>query len=193
MIGDTLKLIADQLNTFFKFRFDTEENKVVLDSVVSPDGQIVDNTDKVVVTLVNVQQEKLTRNFNSYKSHSNNSFTKAKPTVTLNLFVAISCLFSDKNYQQSLTFLSAVVSFFQNKYAFTHDNTPELSNQVGKLTFEMENFSPQEIGHLWGVIGSKYVPSVIYKVSVFNYFGDDIDQVIPGTSQPETDDKPIGG
>lgn len=192
MIGDTLQLIADQLNTFFKFRFDTEEDKVVLDTIVNPDGQVeVSNLNKVVITLINIQQEKLTRNYNSYKSHANNEFSKAKPVVTINLFVAISCLFSEHNYSQALTFLSAVINFFQNKYAFTHENTPLLNQSIGKLIFEMENFSAQEMSHLWGVIGSKYVPSVVYKVSVFNYTGSEIDHIIPATIKPESDNKPV--
>ncbi|SMO48578.1 DUF4255 domain-containing protein [Gracilimonas mengyeensis] len=194
MIGDTLHLIADQLNTFFKFRFNTDEDKVVLDSIVSVDGQVeARNLDKVVLTLVNLQQEKLTRNYHSYKAHDGNKFSKKKPAVTLNLYIVVSCLYSEHNYQQALTFLSAVVQFFQNKYAFTHANTPALNHDIGKLIFEIENFSPQEIGHLWGIIGNKYVPSVVYKVSVFNYTGGDIEQIIPGTTQPETNNQAAGG
>lgn len=192
MIGETLQVIADQLNAFFKLRFDTEEDKVSLNSVVSPDGNIdIDNYDKVLVTLVNVQQEKLTRNFKSYKSHQNNQFSGKKPAVTIHLFIAVCCLFSENNYQQALTFLSSVIEFFQNKYAFTRSNTPSLNNRIEKITFEIENFTSQEVSHLWGVIGTKYVPSIIYKVSVINYTGGDIDRVIPGTSKADTNSNPL--
>lgn len=192
MIGETLQLVADELNAYFKLKFDTTQDKVVLDSVVSPDGTIEsDNLDKVLVTLVNINQEKLTRNYGAYKSHGGTQFSKAKPAVTLNIYFAVSCLFTEPNYTQALAFLSAVIQFFQNKYAFTKDNTPQLDRSIGKIIFEIENFNSQEVSHIWGVLGAKYVPSVIYKMSVINYTSSDVDRVIPAATHTQPDNNPV--
>lgn len=192
MIGETLQLVADELNAYFKLKFDTSEDKVSLDSVVSPEGTIEsDNFNKVLVSLVNIHQEKLTRNYGSYKSQGINQFSKSKPAVTLHIYFAVSCLFNEHTYTQALTFLSAVIQFFQNKYAFTRDNTPQLDKNIGKIIFEIENYSSQDISHIWGIIGAKYVPSVIYKMSVINYTSDDVNSIIPAASSSNTDNNPV--
>jgi hypothetical protein len=84
--------------------------------------------------------------------------------VNLNLFILFSSYFIDKNYPEALKFLSAVISFFQSNAVFNHSNTPDLDDRVEKLTFEIVNQDLQNQSHLWGSLGGKYLPSILYKI-----------------------------
>ncbi len=64
----------------------------------------------------------------------------------------------------SVKFLSATLSFFQSNCVFTHSNTPDLNRNIEKLTFEIVNQDLQNQSHLWGTLGGKYLPSILYKV-----------------------------
>ena len=75
-----------------------------------------------------------------------------------------SAYFSSENVDEAFKFLTALIAFFQRKTVFTPQNTPMLSPQIDKITFEMINLDLNEMSNLWAAIGAKYIPSVIYKV-----------------------------
>ena len=68
--------------------------------------------------------------------------------------------------------LAKVIEFFQGKRIFTQDNTnfkkeDELLN-VNNFRFIVDLFTPsfEELNFIWGTLGGKQYPSVIYKVSL---------------------------
>lgn len=156
MIYSVLSTIGDKLNFYLKNRFALGEDKVILSNIVNQDGSLaITESDKVVVTLVNIQEETLTSRMNNMEG--------MRP-INLNLYIMFSAYFIDKNYPEALKFLSAVISFFQANCVFNHSNTPDLDPNVEKLTFEIVNQDLQNQSHLWGTLGGKYLPSILYKV-----------------------------
>lgn len=157
MIYSVLSTVSDKLNSYLKNRFALGEDKVILSNIVNQDGSLaITESDKVILTLVNVQEETVSSRLNSMDN-------MPRP-VNLNLYVMVSCYFTDTNYPEALKFLSAVLSFFQSNVVFNHSNTPDLHFNVDKLTFEIVNQDLQNMSHLWGTIGGKYLPSVLYKI-----------------------------
>jgi Pvc16 N-terminal domain len=72
--------------------------------------------------------------------------------------------FSGGNYAEGLKFLSSTVAFFESMPAFTHDNAPDLDRRLERLTLAIENLSFADLSHVWGAIGSSYLPSVLYRM-----------------------------
>jgi len=157
MIYSVLNTIGEKLDFYLKNRFSLGEDKVILSNIVNQDGSLaITESDKVVLTLVNIQEETV-----SSRTHS---MTNINRPINLNLYVMCSAYFIDNNYPEALKFLSAVISFFQANCVFTHNNTPDLDINIEKLTFEIVNQDLQAQSHLWGTLGGKYLPSVLYKV-----------------------------
>ena len=157
MIYSVLNTISEKLDFYLKNRFSLGENKVILSNIVNQDGSLaITESDKVVLTLVNIQEE-------TVSSRLNSNMHMSRP-INLNLYVMCSAYFIDSNYPEALKFLSAVLSFFQSNCVFTHNNTPDLDPNIEKLTFEIVNQDLQNQSHMWGTLGGKYLPSVLYKV-----------------------------
>ncbi|MFN6945483.1 MAG: DUF4255 domain-containing protein [Cytophagaceae bacterium] len=158
MIYSVLYSISESLNQYLKNRFGFDEEKVLLSNIVNQDGSMaITEGDKVVMTLVNIQQEKI--NLRPTSGSMN-------PPVNVNLFVLFSSYFGENNYEESLKFLSAVLSFFQANNVMNQYNTPDLDPSVEKITFEIVNQDLQGLSFLWGVLGGKYMPSILYKIKM---------------------------
>lgn len=157
MIYSVLNTVADKLNFYLKNRFSLAEDKVLLSNIVNQDGSLaITEGDKVVITLVNIQEE-------TVSSRMNKMDNVYRP-INLNLYVLFSAYFTENNYPEALKFLSAVISFFQANCVFNHANTPDLSVNVEKLSFDIVNQDLQNQSHMWGTLGGKYMPSIIYKI-----------------------------
>ncbi|MTI22451.1 DUF4255 domain-containing protein [Fulvivirga sp. RKSG066] len=161
MIYSAVSVISELANDYITNRFGQSEQKIVVSNIVNPDGSMaVTEPDKIILSLVNLQQETV-----SHKNHSGNT----NRPINMNLFLLFSASFNDGNYMEGLRYLSAVISFFQANKVMNHRNTPELNNDIDKLTFEIVNQDLQNQSHLWGTIGGKYLPSILYKVRMVTF------------------------
>ena len=164
MIKEALSYISEDLNQALKRRLDLKEDKVQLSNLVNPDGSLAMLEDnKVVVTLIRAEEETVIKGNDWVRSNSGTT-SKGYPPVHLNLFVLFTASFYQGNYSESLKFLSEVVGFFQSKSMFNRQNSPGLDPAIDKLIAELYKSNFQELSHIWGMMGAKYLPSVIYKV-----------------------------
>jgi hypothetical protein len=165
MIYEALSYVTGALNEYLRIRFDINEDKVIISNLINQDGtSAVKDENKIIFTLVNVQEERMLISGNSVSPGSKGLFSQGNPSIPLNLFVLISTSFTGALTEEALKFLAVVIGFFQGKNVFTSLNSPGLPLQIGKLIFEMYNLSFQEQNNLWGSMGAKYVPSILYKV-----------------------------
>src|SRR3546814_13166058 len=68
-------------------------------------------------------------------------------------------------YGVALLRITQVICFFQRSSVFTPVEVPELGPlDVKKLIFELYSTNFTELNQLWGILGGKYVPSVVYKM-----------------------------
>ncbi len=130
--------------------------------------------DKLIASVVNIAQEGTLRNIPFRKPSTNEDgipITRERsPEVWLNVYLLFGANRTD--YISALNYISRVIGFFQRKHAFT---TAELQDAVGdsivvelpnvdKIIFDIYSMSFEELSQLWGIIGGKYIPSVLYKV-----------------------------
>jgi hypothetical protein len=155
MIYSAISTIANAVNATISNRFSLSEEKLLVSNLVNIDGSNpITEPDKIVLTLANIQQETI----------SSKSKSSTGNTINLNLFLLFSVCFEEDNYLEGLRYLSSIISFFQSNKTLTHANTPDMDPEIDKLTFEMVNQDLQNMSYLWGNMGGKYLPSVLYKV-----------------------------
>ena len=169
MIQRALQGLADELNAYFKQVFDLPDtqHKALLTAYVGADGStLTDALNRVCLTLVGVEQETTLRNGAAARPTATGAgglqVGRANPPVRLNLRVLVAANFSD--YAEGLKFLSATLTLFQRKNVLTAQNSPTLDRQLDKLLLELETVSTHEWSNLWGMLGSKLLPAVVYKV-----------------------------
>jgi len=122
-----------------------------------------DLQDKVILTLVNIDEEKTLKN-NPHYVRDGEALLKRNPTLFLNLYVLISCGADD--YETALSKISYVIGFFQSKHVFTPENAEAAfpDEHVEKIIMDMFSMNFEQVNHLWGIMGGKYIPSVLYKM-----------------------------
>jgi hypothetical protein len=100
------------------------------------------------------------------------------PPIYLNLDILFAANYTD--YYTSLLLISNVIKFFQFQNVFTPLNSPNLPPGIEELIFDLKTLSLQDLNNLWGILGSKYIPSVVYKMRLI-IISDDFSQ---GMAQP---------
>lgn len=171
MIGVTLQKLADNhINPYLETKSNSTftEPLVVLGNIaqVNDLGGGALNS-KIVLTVVNIEEERMLRSPENYIRQGTDIKYK-NPPVFLNLYVLFTSNFSlsggENDYQQSLQGISYIIQFFQNQNVFTRLNAPDLPDGVEELIFDLKTLSFQDLNNMWGILGSKYLPSVLYKV-----------------------------
>jgi hypothetical protein len=171
MIYETLQILKEQLEVYFDEvglgRIIALENIAVWDMGIPEANDI---KDKVVLTLLNLEEETTLKNLPAFKV-TNNKTEYKNPPVHLNLFVLVSA--NCNNYDKSLRSISKTIEFFQGRKTFTSSNTVFNRNNVAfdilkHFKFVLELYTPtfEELNHVWGTLGGKQLPSVIYKVQL---------------------------
>ena len=169
MIYETLQILQEQLENYF---VEVELGKIItLENIAlwesgSNDATNVD--DKVVITLLNIQEETVLKNAPVVKIVNNKTEYK-NPPVNLNLFIIVSA--NCDSYDKSLRSISKTIEFFQGKKVFTSANTVYNRTNVAfdvleYFKFVLELYTPgfEELNNIWGTLGSRQLPAVIYKI-----------------------------
>ncbi len=121
--------------------------------------------DSVVPVLINIEEEKIIRQANRYEGVIKNGIkTGLSPNIGINLLVLFVSSFS--HYDQSLEFLSLIISYFQKFPVLDHYNTPDLPDTIDKVIIELETMPFSQRNELWSSLKTTYRPSVLYKIGV---------------------------
>ncbi len=180
MIDACLTFITKELNSYLKLRYDIMEDVAVLSALSNGDSNNGEKgIDKISVTIVKIEEEA------TLKNQTGNSFSSGKiiysaPPVHLNLYILFSANYT--NYDESLKFISGVISFFQAKNTFTRSNSPSIPVGIDKVILDMLSMEYQDISYMWGILGNKYLPSVVYKLRMLTLFSGNILQEVPAVS-----------
>jgi len=167
MIFEVLQIITEDVNGYLN------SNSVSLDNiatVASEQGDTNGSTTDIILTLLNIQEEGTLKNTPNY-SVNGTTVAYKNPIVNLNLYILFSA--NNTDYAESLRKLSSVLGFFQGKKVFTQSNTiynrdNALMNNISDFKFVVDLFTPtfEELNFVWGTLGGKQMPSVMYKVSL---------------------------
>lgn len=176
MIFEALSFLSEEINEYFRNKLRIKEDKVVLSGIVDARGEIaIDGSNKIIVTLINIEKE--TTQTNIPGQHAANA---SSSPLQLNLYVMFSAYFNRGNYGESLRFISFILAYFQHKNVFNSQNSPGLDERIDKLIFELQVLSQDQLNNIWASLGAKYMPCVVYKVRMLN-----IDESIIREYRPE--------
>jgi len=165
MIFEVLQILTEELNSFFGKQIISLENVAGVEDQKDTSGDF----NGVFLTLINNQEEFVLKNqSNDYRE--GNKITYKNPKVNLSLYILFSA--SEASYQESLKSISKIIRYFQGKRVFTQSNTfynrddSEMQN-IKNFRFVVDLFSPsfEELNYIWGTLGGKQYPSVLYKIS----------------------------
>jgi hypothetical protein len=117
--------------------------------------------DRAVLTLVNVEEDKVAKQQEHY-SKTDTSTVYKNPPLYLNFYILFAM--NRTNYGDSLRFLGHIIQFFQHQFVFTPVSHPGLDSKIQRLVVDLHNMSFEQSNHLWSVLGGKYFPSIMYKV-----------------------------
>lgn len=179
MIDTAIKFLSDEVNTYLKKRALSGAN---FGTVIT--GQIVDDTgkwtiaaDNIGLTLINIEEERLLQAQLPERVYINGNHIVMPPELKLNLTLLFHIRYTNGNYEQSLRYLSNVLTFFQAHPSFTADAYPALDQRIEKLTVEMLSLGTEQLNQIWTYLGSKYLPSVAYRVRMVVLQEDEAQQV----------------
>jgi hypothetical protein len=185
LIQTTLEQIRQKLSEFIGNAIDGDEQWVILSNIVDHENRLYDKAkNKVVMFLANIQHE---TTVSTYKRAvpTGDQYAVVTPPLYIDLFVLFFANFYDKNYPEGLGMISQTISFFQQNPWFTHDNVPGLDPVIDKLTFEMTNLELADLSYLISMTGTKYLPSVYYKVRLLPFQGGAMQAEVPAAKGVE--------
>jgi len=180
MIHEALSLIRDELVTYLSangYTLNNAKDIVLIENIGLYDSSSsgVNFDDKIIMTLVNIEEESTLKNSSFIKKDPGGFARYENPPVFLNLYVLLTtCNKStdDKSYRDALERLSLVIRFFQGRNQFslaTASGPVDLTNVTEdvlklRVTAELYTLTFEQINHLWGTLGGKQMPFVMYKL-----------------------------
>ena len=170
MIDIALILLRDELISYLSTKDSATVNVDNIGLFESSGGTGLN--DSIIISLVNVEEESALKNQPALKRPFNTTAVYRNPPVYLNLYVLFTCNYSGDNYRLALQRLSLIIQFLQSKNSFsagstTSPGTLDMTNpDIVDLRFTMELYTLtfEQINHLWGSLGGRQVPFVMYKL-----------------------------
>lgn len=181
MIAHALFILQKELNAHLTAYYAAGADKVLLENMAEGLGGNSGGSvprENIVLMVVNTKEEKTLKNLPNYvRNDVTLRATYENPPVFLNFLLLATA--THAKYDKALLDLSRVIRFFQSTNVFTHDSVLPASLIDGTITEidQLETFklildfySPtlEEVNHLWGTLGGKQYPSVLYMMRMLD-------------------------
>ena len=176
MIDKSLLFLKDELNSFIQYKTGIA-GKVILCPIVDESGKVIISKDAIGLSLINIDEEKILKEQTPWQ---NGSLGTSNPEIKINLFILFTANFGD--YLESLKFISHVISYFQSNSVFEQSKYPRLYEGIEKLVLELYSLSFEQQNQLWSTIGTKYLPSVLFKVKALVFKESQLSGIETGVS-----------
>jgi hypothetical protein len=174
MIDTAMILLRDELTSYIHSELGLGADVKLHNIALFETAQTAD-LEGITITLVNLEEESTLKNIRATQANAIGGFDYVTPPVYLNLYLLF-CANFPTNYIGALQHLSGVIRFFQNKSTFTVSNSPNLTVAITgdepedlfklKLTAKLYTPTFEQINHLWGSLGGRQLPFVLYKFSL---------------------------
>jgi hypothetical protein len=189
VIQTTLEQITRKLNESIGNAIPGSGDWAILSNLVDHEGRPYEAAkNKIVVFLANIQHETVISTYRRTVP-AGDVYAAVAPPLYINFFVLCIANFYDKNYADGLGMISRTISFFQQNPCFTHENLPGLDPVIDKLTFDITNLDLVDLNYLISMTGTKYLPSVYYKVRLIPFQSGAMQAEVPVAKGVETPGK----
>jgi Pvc16 N-terminal domain len=137
----------------------------------------------VIISVVNVEEESTLKNQPARRLNPPANAVYRNPPVYLNLYVLFTSNYTGTQYIHGLQRISYVVQFFQSKNYFASSTTTDGTLGSGNFqtanitaantdpdvlslwfTMELYTMTFEQLNHLWGSLGGRQLPFVMYKL-----------------------------
>ncbi|MFK7748123.1 MAG: DUF4255 domain-containing protein [Kordia sp.] len=186
MIEKALQFTGKALNQYVKQKFGLDDDVVIVNSIIDQNGVVpAKNQNKIVLSLIHVEQETTKQFYNRNQKLGNGNFVREPLSHRYNLFTLITPNFDD--YTEALKFLDASIQFFQINELVDATKNAQIPAEIGRLEYEFqkgENY--MQMQNLWTALGAKYQPSVMYKVRLVTITSDEVEGFDAAVTQIST-------
>ena len=183
MLDAAIGLIAAQLNQALRGAFQVSEDLVAVTNLVDMNGsEPTSATNKLVMFLANIERDTVMASQGMRAATAGggrDAVAQTSAAVHLNLMLMFAANFGGGKYTEALKFISATIAFFQGRPLFDHYNSPDLDPRIERLALDIENLSLTELSNLWGILGGKYVPSILYRMRMISFDSGQITNLVP--------------
>jgi len=183
MLEAAISLIATQLNQALRTAFQVTEELVVMSNLVDVNGNTPTSAgNRLVIFVTNIERETVVAAQGmrtTAGAGDRDPVAQTSAAVHLNVMLMFAANFGGNQYTEALKFISATVAFFQGRTLFDHHNSPDLDPRIERLVLDMVSLDIAELANLWGILGGKYVPSVLYRMRMISYDSGHIAQLVP--------------
>ena len=165
MLEKPLQFIESSLNNYLRLRNRGTGNDTYLEltDIVDEQGKFAVAQGTVGMSLINIEEERINRApLRDVLRGENGALGYANPAIRLQLHLLFVANFKD--HDDSIKNISAVISFFQSNNVFTPAKYSELDKNIDKIVFELASYGFEQLSYIWGVLGTNYRPSVLYKM-----------------------------
>ena len=170
MIDIALQLLKDELTNYLSTR---DTATVIIDNIgLFETSAGAGLTENIIITLVNVEEESTLKNQPAVKRPVVGNAIYQNPPIYLNLYVLLTCNYTGDHYTLALKRLSYIIRFLQSKNSFSISSSvsggtanlddPDIADL--KFTLELYTLTFEQINHLWGSLGGRQMPFVMYKL-----------------------------
>jgi hypothetical protein len=196
MIDVAIALLEKELVNYLSTKDPTAS--VVVDNIgmlETANGDKLSNN--IVITVVNVEEESTLKNQPAMRYNPPGDAIYQNPPVFLNLYVLFTSNYWGANYIHALQRISFVVQFLQGKNSFSYggstDGAFSTDTDVLSLRFTMELYTMtfEQLNHLWGSLGGRQIPFVMYKLRLVAITDRLVVRTVPLIIEAESEAEPI--
>jgi hypothetical protein len=163
MLDIALKFINDELNAYLNTKTGVVSTEIIqLSKLVDEVGKYAFGEGTVASTIINIEEERIFKAQLQEYTYVKGQHVVMEPELKLNLHILFAANF--KLYDQALKFISYILTYFQSHPSFTSEEYPALDPRIQKMNIELQSLNYEQLNQVWGFIGGKQLPSVIYKV-----------------------------
>ncbi|UPT54795.1 DUF4255 domain-containing protein [Dickeya zeae] len=165
MIHASIHYLTRQLNQYLKNILNLHDDVVVIANPADDDGKMFPLTkNKLVVFLSNIEKETVTYRNNA--ANPGNRFAVSTPPLFVRISLVVAANFSGAQYAEGLQMIAHAMAFFHKNALLNRYNAPDMDEAIEQLLLEMDSLPRHELSTMWTMLGTRYLPSAVYRVRV---------------------------
>lgn len=166
MIAAVVSHISEILNDTIKRDFNLSRDIVKIQPI---EDNVTDGA--ITVSLLSMERDTSAGIAFTKKNVSDKFSSKGNPPWNMNLYILVSAVFPQKQYEEALQLITHALKVLQ-------ENQILFFEQSGThFTLEPVNLTLQELSNVWSISGGSYHPSVICKVRTITIDSNTITQI----------------
>lgn len=167
MIDKVLVHIAEGLDSYLGNLYEEPAGLAKVGELGGAEGEM---PNQMVVTLLNVEREGAMGGTAGFQSEGK-GFLQKLPPWYLNMYFVVASVFEEKRYVDGVKMLADSISYLQQHPVFFPGNGK-------KFMIEPVSLSIQELTNVWSILGGHYYPSVVCKVRMLRFEGDEFNRMV---------------